>query len=108
MQLISRSEERILLTILKLGREAYGVRIREQIYKDTGTWWSYASIYRPLGRLTRRQYVDKTKGEPTAERGGKSKYYYTVTAPGKKALLKVREAQRKIWEIVPDIVLKTR
>ena len=107
MQLISRSEELILLTILKLKDQAYGVQIREQIYTDTGSRWSYASIYRPLDRLTRHQYVEKTKGEPTAQRGGKSKYYYAVTPLGKEALLAVREAQRHAWAEVPDVVLKT-
>ena len=107
MHLISRSEELILLTILKLKDQAYGVQIREQIYRDTGGRWSYASIYRPLDRLTRHQYVKKTKGEPMAVRGGKSKYYYAVTPLGKEALLAVREAQRNAWTDIPDVTLKT-
>ena len=108
MQLISRAEELILHTILKLKDDAYGVQIRKQIFKDTERMWSYASIYRPLDRMTKQKYVEKTQGEPTAERGGKSKFYYTVTPLGKNALLEVREAQRKVWSVIPDMVLKTK
>ena len=54
MKLLSRSEEIILLTILKLGEEAYGVQIRDQIFKDTGDAWSFASIYTPLDKMTRK------------------------------------------------------
>ena len=104
MQFLSRAEEIILVTVLKCGDEAYGVRIREQIHKDTGKLWSFATIYRPLDKLTRNRFVLKTKGEPTAERGGKSKFFYTVTAAGKQALLEIQEAQRNIWSGVPDIL----
>ena len=108
MKLLTRPEEMILLTILKLKGNAYGVSIRDQIYKDTGEKWSFASIYQPLDKLVRKEYVEKEKGEPTAERGGKSKFYYNVTNDGKQALLKVREAQDKIWAGVPRLALENR
>ena len=78
MKFLTRSEETILLTILKLKDNAYGVSIRERIYQDTGDKWSFASIYQPLDKLLRKEYVRKIKGEPTAERGGKSKFFYDV------------------------------
>ena len=103
---LTRSEEMILVTILKLGDNAYGVSIREQIHRDTGETWSFASIYQPLDKLARREFVKKIKGEPTAERGGKSKFYYEVTPEGKKALLEIREAHDRVWAGVPRIVLE--
>ena len=104
MKLLSRSEEIILLVILKLGEQAYGVQIREQIYKDTGDAWSFASIYTPLDKLTRKEFVYKIKGNPSPERGGKSKFYYKVTDEGIKALKQIQEAQRQIWSGIPDIL----
>ena len=101
MRLISRSEEIILLTILKLKDGAYGVSIREQIFKDQGHRWSFASIYQPLDKLTRKKLVKKIKGDPSPERGGKSKYYYEVTIKGKKALMEIREASQKFWSDIP-------
>ena len=105
MKVLSRSEETILLTILKLGDNAYGVSIREQIADDTGDKWSFASIYQPLDKLVRKGYVRKIKGEPTAERGGKSKFYYQVTSEGKEGLVRTRKAQEQIWAGVPRIIL---
>jgi PadR family transcriptional regulator PadR len=101
MKLLSRAEEIILLTILKLGNDAYGVSIREQIYLDTGDRWSFASIYVPLDKLVRKKFALKTTGAPTAERGGKSKYFYAVTPEGKKALLDVRQAYAGVMQGLP-------
>ncbi|MBN1274486.1 MAG: PadR family transcriptional regulator [Candidatus Aminicenantes bacterium] len=102
MNLLSRYEEIILLTILKLGDEAYGVSIREKIFQDSGNLWSFASIYTPLEKLKRKGFVVKKAGSPSNERGGKSKYFYTVTEEGKQALLEIRTAQDKFWKGVPD------
>jgi len=106
MKLLSRAEEIILLSILKLKNNAYGVSIRERIHQDTGDIWSFASIYSPLDRLNRKKYVQKIKSSPLPERGGKSRFYYQVTLEGKKALLKIQEAQQKIWLGIPDLKLE--
>ena len=105
MNLLSRSEEIILLIILKLKGEAYGVSIREMIHKDTGDMWSFASIYQPLDKLTRKNYVRKISGDPSPERGGKRKYYYEITPAGKKALKSIYETQKNLWDDVSSIVL---
>jgi PadR family transcriptional regulator PadR len=89
---ITRNEEIILLAILKLKGNAYGVSIRHQIYQDTGDKWSFASIYQPLDNLVRKKYIRRIKGEPTSRRGGKSKFYYEVTPVGKLNLQKIKKA----------------
>ena len=105
MKLLSRAEEIILITILKLEENAYGVSIREEIYKATGDRWSFASIYDPLNKLTRKGYVVKIVGKPTAERGGRSKTLYSVTAEGKAALREIRSVQNNVWSGVSDLAL---
>ena len=106
MKLLSRSEEIILLTVLKLKDEAYGVSIREQIYNNTGHKWSFASIYQPLDKLVRKNYVRKIAGEPTPERGGKRKYYYRITPQGKKALKIILDTHEKVWNDVSQMALE--
>ncbi len=106
MKLLSRAEEVILLAILKLEGDAYGVSIRRRIFDDTGDWWSFASIYTPLDKLVRKGFARKTKGDPTAKRGGKSKFFYEVTNEGKKALLDLQRAQNQIWTGVPLIAVE--
>jgi len=107
MKTLSRAEETILLTILKLEDSAYGVSIREQISKDTGQEWSFASIYTPLDKMRRKGFVKKIKGNPLPERGGKSRYFYEVTPSGIQSLIELRESQQKIWAGVPDIILES-
>jgi len=108
MKLVSRIEEVILLSILKLEGEAYGVSIRKQILKDTGEKWSFASIYPPLENLRRKGLVQKTKGEPSPERGGKSKYFYEVTSSGRQILIKTHESRQKIWAGVKEMLWSSK
>lgn len=103
---MSRNEEIILLTILKLKGNAYGVSIRKQIYQNMGDKWSFASIYQPLDNLVRKKYVRRTKGDPTAKRGGKSKYFYEVTPNGKRNLEAIKEAHERLWAGIPEMSLE--
>jgi PadR family transcriptional regulator PadR len=105
MKLLSRSEEIVLITILKLKDNSYGVAIRKKLYKETGTEWSFGSIYTALNTLTRKRYVKKSRGEPTAERGGRHKCLYTVTVEGKKALKEIKKVQESLWSDLPTIAL---
>jgi DNA-binding PadR family transcriptional regulator len=98
MKLLSRIEEIILLAIYRLGDEAYGMAIREEVIKATGKQWLLGAIYGPLGRLQKNGYVTTVKGEPTPERGGRAKVYYKVTRKGKGALVEIHRVQKLIWE----------
>jgi PadR family transcriptional regulator PadR len=97
MILLTRSEEIVLLAIWKLKDNAYGVTIREQVSKDTGHEWSFGAIYKPLKKLVHKAYVEKTTSEPYAERGGRSKYLYSLTAAGEKALKDIRKIYKAVW-----------
>ena len=103
---MTRNEEIILLTILKIKGSAYGVNIRKQIYQDMGDKWSFASIYQPLDNLVRKKYVRRTKGDPTSKRGGKSKFYYEVTPDGLHNLQKLKKAHEQVWAGVPEVSLE--
>jgi DNA-binding PadR family transcriptional regulator len=98
MKLLSRIDELILVSIWKLGREAYGMAIREEIIKATGVNWLLGAIYGPLGRLHRQKLVTTIKGEPTPERGGRAKVYYELTPAGKAALKTIREVSAEMWK----------
>lgn len=97
MVLLTRSEEIVLLTIWKLKDNAYGVTIREQVSNDTGHEWSFGAVYKPLKRLVHRDYVKKRSSGPCAERGGRSKYMYTLTPEGEEALIAIRKIYKTIW-----------
>ncbi|MCP4727309.1 MAG: PadR family transcriptional regulator [bacterium] len=106
MKMLSRAEEIILTAILQLKGNAYGITIRDYIKDVTGYEWSFASIYDPLNKLFRKQYVRKITAEPTAERGGRRKILYEITPGGIEALREIRNVNENIWERIPKTALK--
>ena len=81
-------EQQVMLAILRLHPTAYGVTIQGQIAERTGRSPSLGAIYAALDRLEQKGFVKSRKGEATAERGGKRKLYFTLTAPGHSTLEK--------------------
>lgn len=98
MKLLSRIEEIILLAIWRLGDDAYGMTIREEVIKATGKKWLLGAIYGPLGRLHKNGYVMSIKGEPSPERGGRAKVFYCLTKQGKDALVEIYKVNSIIWQ----------
>lgn len=106
MKLLTRAEELILLTVLRLKDDAYCVPIFDQIQKVSDKNWTLGSIYGPLYRLEQRGFLESQLGSPTAERGGKSKRYYKVTPEGLKALQTIKKLHEASWEGVTELVFK--
>lgn len=97
MILLSRAEEIVLLAIWKLNDNAYGVTIRELISQETGHEWTFGAIYKPLKKLTFKNYVRKRPSGPSAVRGGRSKYLYSLTTEGEEALRTIRRIHEAVW-----------
>jgi DNA-binding PadR family transcriptional regulator len=106
MKILSKPEELILLTVLSLKDDAYGANIRNHIKKATGADWTIGAIYMPLNRLAKAGFLDTTIGEPTAERGGKRKKYYTLTSKGMKALAYTKRINDSMWANLSPLELK--
>src|SRR5947208_14629731 len=93
----------VLLALMRLGDDAYGVPISEAIEESSGREVAQGSVYITLARLEQKGLVSSRLGEPTAERGGRAKTYFRVTVKG---LREVRQAQRtltKLWNGVPQL-----
>ncbi len=97
MKELTKAEELILLTIWRLGDSAYGVEIKKRIQDITGKEYAYGTLYFILDQLTVKEFVIRTKGEPTPERGGRSKTYYSLTIEGRQALKQSIEMHDKVW-----------
>ncbi len=87
-------EQRVLFALIRLGPDAYGVTIRDDIEARTGRAVSAGALYTALTRMEKRGLVSSTLGEPTPERGGKRKRLYTVQPAGERALARVYESLR--------------
>src|SRR5207244_13209301 len=91
------------LFLIRLGDNAYGVPISEELEKRTGRDVAIGSVYAALERLEDKGFVTSELGEATPERGGRAKRYFRVTARG---LREVRETQRalvKLWHGLPEL-----
>src|SRR5262245_47015805 len=93
----------VLLALIRLGDEAYGVPISETIEESSGREVALGSVYITLERLENKGLVSSELGQPTAVRGGRAKTYFRITARG---LREVRRAQRTLitlWRNVPQL-----
>lgn len=79
-------EQITLLALLRLGPEAYGVTIRNEIRERTGRSITPGTIYPTLRRLENKGFVESRVGPPTSERGGRSKRHYRLLPEGVAAL----------------------
>jgi PadR family transcriptional regulator PadR len=100
---IGNFELMILLALIRLGDEAYGVPIAKEIEARSGREISVASVYAALDRLTEKQFVSSELGEPTAERGGRAKRYFRITAKGLREVRDTRRVLLKFWEGIPKL-----
>jgi PadR family transcriptional regulator, regulatory protein PadR len=97
-------EQIVLLAILRLGNEAYGVPIRQDIEQRTGRALTVGALYRTLDRLEEKGYVSSAFSDPTPERGGRSKRYFKIKPLGLRTLRASREALAAMWEGLDPLV----
>ncbi|MEQ8524316.1 PadR family transcriptional regulator [Gracilimonas sp.] len=105
MDILSRMEELILLSVWKLQDEAYGLEIRLHLSEILDHDLSVGAVYVPLKRLKKRGFLDSWDSEPTEERGGRSKRFYKLSKKGLNALQQVRTVQENAWSDLPDLGL---
>jgi len=90
-------EHLVLLAIVRLDTDAYGSTIRREIEKQTGRSIAIGALYTALDRLVRTGYVSSRMSDPTPQRGGRAKRYFTLRAAGATALARSREALTRMW-----------
>jgi PadR family transcriptional regulator PadR len=87
----------VMLALLRLGENAYGVPISREIEQRCGRDVALGSVYATLERLQEKGLVSSNLGEPTAERGGRAKRYFRVTTKGLREARETRQALMKLW-----------
>ncbi len=93
----------VLLAVMRAGRNASGIPIAREIEAGSGRDVALGSVYATLSRLEEKGLVVSELGEPTAERGGRARAFFRLTAKG---LREVREAQAtltRLWSGLPDL-----
>ena len=90
--LLGTFEQIVLLAVMCLGTDAYGTTIRDEIERRTGRAISFGAVYATLQRLENKGLASSRMGEPTAERGGRAKRFFQVSAEGRRAVRKAQDA----------------
>jgi PadR family transcriptional regulator PadR len=96
--LLGEFEHIVLLAILRLGENAYGVTIREEITARTDREPSPGALYTTLDRLEEKGLITSRFGDPTPQRGGRAKRYFTVSARGIKSLARAHRDYKRLLE----------
>jgi PadR family transcriptional regulator, regulatory protein PadR len=97
-------ETLVLMAVMRLDGDAYGVRIQEEIEDRASRHCSFGALYTTLDRLEQKGYLCSRIGEKTAERGGRAKKYFRLTAAGSSALKQAYRATQHMAEGLDPIL----
>ena len=97
-------EHILLWTVVRLGEEAYGMAVRDDLEMRAGRDVARGAVYITLDRLVKKGYLTSELGDASEERGGRARRYFTVTQAGKRALRQAREALLSAWDGLEEAV----
>lgn len=90
-------EELVLLTVIVLKEDAYGVEIKRELEERLNETLSVGSIQSALKRMEEKAFLKSEFGEATAVRGGKRKRIYTATPLAVQTLEEIKEVRTQLW-----------
>jgi DNA-binding PadR family transcriptional regulator len=93
----------VLLVLIRLGDDAYGVPICHEIEKRSGREAALGSVYAALERLQEKGLVTSRLGDSTAVRGGRAKRYFRITAQGMRDVRQTQRALMNLWRGLPEL-----
>jgi PadR family transcriptional regulator, regulatory protein PadR len=93
----------VLLALMRLGDDAYGLPIAREIRTASGRDIPLASLYAALGRLEDTRLVRSELGSSTPERGGRAKRYFRITATGLREVRTARQTLTRLWQGLPQL-----
>ena len=96
--ILGEFEQLVMLTVLRLGDDAYGAAVRQELQERAGRDVSPGAVFTTLERLEERGLVASRYGDPTPERGGRRKRYYRLRQDGRRALAHSLQTLRRVAE----------
>jgi len=97
-------EQMLLWTVVRLGDEAYGMAVRDELQSRAGRDVARGAVYITLDRLVKKGYLASSLGDKTPERGGRARRYFAVTSTGRDALKAARDALVSTWQGIEEAV----
>ncbi len=96
-------EQQVLLAVWRLGEQAYGASVRDELEARTGRELAQGAVYVTLVRLEKKGLLLSRLSDPTPVRGGKAKRYFEITPRGVAGVQAVRRTMDRLWEGLPDV-----
>jgi DNA-binding PadR family transcriptional regulator len=93
----------VILAVIRMGEDAYGVPICREIEAQTGREAALGSVYATLERLEEKGFVSSALGQPTAERGGRAKRYFRISTNGLREVRRTQRALINMWRGLPQL-----
>ena len=100
---LGQFELMVLLAVMRLGEDAYGVTIADELEEQTGREVVIANVYATLERLQDRGFVNSSLGDATPERGGRAKRYFRITGSGVREVRDARQSLMSLWDGLPQL-----
>lgn len=100
---LSNFEMMVMLAIIRIGDDAYGVSISNEISQTTGSEVLLGSVYDALGRLESKGLISSIIGEATPERGGRAKRHFRATPKGLQVVKDTQRSLMKLWRGLPQL-----
>ena len=100
---LSNFELIVMLAILRIGDDSYGVSISNEIEETTGSEVLLGSVYDTLARLEQKGLISSAIGEATPERGGRAKRHFLATSKGIRVVRDTQQSLVKLWRCLPQL-----
>jgi DNA-binding PadR family transcriptional regulator len=100
---LSNFELMVMLAVIRIGDDAYGVSISREIEETTGSEVLLGSVYDALTRLEEKGLIVSTLGEATPERGGRAKRHFRTTSRGLRVVRDTQQSLVKLWRGLPQL-----
>ncbi len=95
-------EQQVLLAVWRLGDEAYGASVRDELEARTGHDVAHGAVYVTLVRLEKKGLVRSALSDPTPVRGGKAKRFFRITPEGMAGVRETRHLMDRLWDGLPE------
>lgn len=99
-------EELILLMIMLLKDEAYGLAIRKELKEQANRTVTIGAVHGTVNRLEKKGFIESRLGGASDLRGGRRKRLFTITSAGKNILEKSRDAKVSLWGKIPELAIQ--
>ncbi len=102
---IGEFEELVLLLIVMLKDDAYGLAIRKALKTQANRTVTIGAVHGTVNRLESKGFIRSNLGGATELRGGRRKRLFTITAAGKQALQRSRDVKVNLWNQIPELAI---